>query len=405
MKLGCIDEYMTPITANILPIAYQPGRESYRRPLSCSIIVRNISIFAGVLVALTVGLNSLSLYPDSHNSNIRYLLDHKDDFNVVFFGSSAIHNMINPRIFDEIVESEGYVVNSYNAGNGASWAHETNHSIRSFLNAGPRDIDFIFIDSFPFKHSAGPGPQRSEQWHDLRETRSVLRTVSLSSRLSENQKRDLRKKHLWLMLKKYTPIGISGDLWRFPGILGWRNSQSDRLRPTGATPYSQQINKGYLSFSEIEANYGISVERKRFLKGTSRFTNLKKMRKKQAAQKTPYSLRSYNVKAIRMQVAQILKNGATPIYIVSPALLSNPNLSRALKMNKYTPHTFFFDDQEDFPELFEENNRYDIGHLNDETSAYYTALIAREFVLLLDSNPECSSKVAKSQIEQPDPKS
>jgi hypothetical protein len=71
---------------------------------------------------------------------------HKDDFNLVFVGSSRVFHGLSPRLFDEIASTRGQQWHSFNLGMDRMGMAQSMKIIRELVATGPRNLQYVFFE-------------------------------------------------------------------------------------------------------------------------------------------------------------------------------------------------------------------------------------------------------------------
>lgn len=366
-----------------------PRRPSGSRLLACSFL------FLASASALTVAVNYLvhGVFAEVEGDKLAYLLRHKDDFDVVFAGSSAVENMIDPRVFDGELRARGFEVRSFNLGAGACWPHETNYLLRKVLSRSPSRLKAVLIDVIPFNPDFPElKTTRRQSWHDLRETLSVVLWILASSDAPELKHRSIRE-HVAAAVMRGSTLGKIHFLRRSAAE---RAQARNLIGPDPEAFYSEY--RGYMPFALIGGT--LEKERADFLARPADFAALVEERIRELGEAGRFHVRKYNVEALDAQVLTLRKRGVEPFYIASPALFEafriHPGLSRSLERSGHMPNVLYFDDPLRYPRLFDFSARFDSRHLNDPASAEYTRLLAAEFADRVQRHPDLAAKFRRT---------
>ena len=132
------------------------------------------------------------------DAKIDAFLDNKDDYNILFFGSSTFYRGIIPERFDAELASRGLDSRSLNLSLPGMRTHEMNEFLRRMLETRPEGLEWVVVELSewlqpPWRSRSGAFErprrnlftQREIAWHDFSET------VSRASCSSGVRSRDL----------------------------------------------------------------------------------------------------------------------------------------------------------------------------------------------------------------------
>lgn len=354
----------------------------------------NATLTLGVILLGTLGLNYLVGVRWAPRDNVSYLLEHADEFNVVFAGSSYLENMMDPRTFDAEMEKRGYRTHSFNAGRGGSSPHETNYVIRQLLKRYPSKLAFVIIDFSLFGLSTEfSGTLRYKSWHDVHETLSVLKTTRTFPGIEEEERRAAVRAHRAAILGKYSPIG------KFFDIVAARRAEEFgplAVRAIDRNQYYDQF-RGYAPFSVVNPIGMVPVERRRraFLEGTDGYHATLEKAKRLLDSPPDVGLEGIHLDAWSEQMRSIRAANAEPVYLLAPSLWGDPRLPRRLLREGILDRAIFVDDPFRFPQFFEPDARFDKHHIAEAMVPEYSRIVANCFADMLDANSELAAKLER----------
>src|SRR6266404_2822951 len=113
---------------------------------SRKMLIAGITVLAFVLTC--AGLNAILPLPeiDVLSPNLRFFLQHRDDFDTLFIGSSRIRHQISPAIFDRTMGAAGFPTRTFNFGVNAMVPPEDGYVLERLLGARPRHLKWVFIE-------------------------------------------------------------------------------------------------------------------------------------------------------------------------------------------------------------------------------------------------------------------
>ncbi len=299
---------------------------------------------------------------------------HREDYDVVFFGSSRIYRGIVPAVFDREMARRGHPVRSFNFGVAGMGGHETSALIRRVLRDPPRRLRWVVVELTDWDASLRPENRfkpRMVAWHDLPETVSAVRTVwdgdePAAARLG------LIGSHLLHLAARTTAAG------RGRALLGTlrsgdppRGRRRDDLGEAGFAPFSQAA----------YATPSAHPFRRRFLTMLPEYRTA--VRRLDDANRAPASPDPAAAEALAEQVALIRRAGATPIHLITPTARPTPALYRLAATGR-VPWLLAFNDPQRYPELFTVAHRFDAEHLTTDGARLFSIALAERFAWLLD---------------------
>lgn len=321
---------------------------------------RNTLIMLAVALTVWWSLYRLRGEPDDRNEHLNYLLAHKNDFNILFVGSSITRGNIDSIRFQERLREAGYDARVFSIGMGAADMHQIDWALKAFLRRRPANLRYVFVELRPYELEVTGGYEFTPpkiRWHDPWQTLSALRTVEVSDE-TPYHKEQARRRHITHFVLKYLPVGRllkpreEEDLGGFvPELHGY-------------IPYDEQSERRLSQFRAFLAE-GELYERLVLRKRLHLYE--------------PSPLEHYNLEAFRGQVNAIRKAGAIPVYWTGPSI-HDYDFANALRQAGELPHYFFFDDAEKYPFLFDISMRLDKTHLNNQGTRIFTDIFANLFL-------------------------
>lgn len=124
--------------------------------------------------------------------------EHKDEYDLVFLGSSQLYRHVDPVLFDEILSEAGYSVRSFNFGVPGMGALENRWILRKILAMKPAKLKTIVFDApIPGVLLGGMNhiTPRVKSWHDLSTTRLSVKLI-WETGMSTSWKLDMTWRHL-----------------------------------------------------------------------------------------------------------------------------------------------------------------------------------------------------------------
>jgi len=247
--------------------------------------------------------------------------------------------------------------------------------LRRVLATRPARLRWVVLewrDWDPWIAPANWYKRRPVFWHDAQETRSALSSVWLSD-LDRLAKLRLAGVHALHFLQRTLSIGQGPDALR--ALFGRAEIE--------APPSPAEIERrGFYPFSPEEYTSGVTAEhRRKFLSDTDAFEGT--LRRASRASQSPVDLSKTNQRALVSQIETVRAAGAEPVYLVMPIPQPTPEAD-ALAAEGVIPHLIAFNDADLFPEFYQQDARFDRGHLNAQGAELLSRALARRFAAELD---------------------
>ncbi len=387
-----------------------PGlhRSRLRQEHALPFVYLTLSVVSCLLVAHLI--NSICPYPLARQiggtedpsslivaAQLRYFEDHKDDYDVLFFGSSRTYASLQPRRFDAEMAAMGFPMRSFNFAMLAMFSHETDMTIKRVLETKPARLRWLVIELDNWIGLVDPAPKflflpRMVFWHDLPNTLAALRSTYLYRKPESKERSNLRA-HLIQFGMHVTALGR-----------GPQAASSLLERLGGATPYPSRLMKrldrdqGYrepgwkIPFSK-PCGAAADADQQAFYH--ARIKNVITNNKRSS------DLEGFNITAVKEQASRLRQAGLVPVYYIPPTLRATPELF-ALKRQGIIEHLTAFNDPEAYRELYKEENRVDCDHLASSGAELLTAAFAKEFSYLFlgVDRPEAIESAASQPLEK-----
>ncbi|MGC9384957.1 MAG: hypothetical protein ACP5D6_10190 [Kosmotogaceae bacterium] len=318
------------------------------------------------------------------SAKLKQFSERKDEYQVIFIGSSRIYRHIIPSKFDQFMASQGYPIQSYNFGVSGMTVPETHFVLKKILAMKPQNLEFVFLELDDLNLIIAEKNRRSERviyWHTWEHTLWIYQLLWLNIL---NEKRlifhNLKKIHSHTVPLLYNLINFGqGDHW-IQWILLPTEGVDTTLDPGGDTFYGTPGIDGYLALNDEPAP-NFQRRHQEFLENLD--TYHKKVRSITRTSNQPATPQSDQVKAIEDLIKVVRDSGATPVFIITPVLEKETHLIAA-QTRGYVPLLFAFNDPIEFPILYDANQRFDIDHLNHEGATEFSKLLAEKFSNYLD---------------------
>ncbi len=344
-----------------------------------------VALFVAGFGAVSSAIRRVTPWPSEYGQRAKweYLLDHRDEFDVLFVGSSVTFYGIVPHVFDEVLAARGRPVRSFNMGVGGMTTLESDQFLRRVLELEPARLRFVFVEAenwdariWAKKNTYAP---RMVHWHTLEHTRLALESLSRTPQPPSPEEGAFWRweegwTHVTLCLRKLSGAGQGRRIVR-----SWLDLDRGEVRAD--VPELEEL-RGYVDLDRIQ---GEEWENRRadFLSKQEAYAERVARIDAQNAEEPPLD-RHFNLDGLRSQIAAIRAAGAEPIYYTGPRLLDSP-LEMRLAREGILPVLLAFNQPARYPELYDPANRFDQNHLKRKAAEEFSRQLAASFADHLDS--------------------
>jgi hypothetical protein len=308
------------------------------------------------------------------DEKLRYFTEHKDEFDLLFVGSSATFRNYVPRVVDAELAAEGLEITSFNFGVVGFRSFETDFMVKWILAQHPARLRWMVIEPptfdppFEYESIQAEKTELAVHSHTPEETFLILRSVWLSKaplglRVSETIR------HLKL-------LGLNlGNIGRAPAaVLQRLNYDPDWVPPAWlAEAHGFQSTEDRPGFTEPDPKDDPLRDHEAYSR---------KLLAVDRANRSPVSLETYNLTALRRQVEVLRAAGVEPIYGVSPIVFVAPEVL-ALDQLGELPHLLPFHLPKSYPRLFAVEKRVDASHLRGAGAVEFSQVLAPRLAEIL----------------------
>jgi hypothetical protein len=322
-------------------------------------------------VAAAVALSLCAPWPEEYGyaAKLAYFERHKDEFDVVYFGSSRVFRAIDPRVVDAELASAGIPCRSFNLAVGGMGAFETDFLLQRIAEMKPARLRWVIFEGLAFDptfiRTENTHAARTVFWHSPAETKYALQATS---RLDTSwfDKLRLCVTHVQLLLWKYANYG-SGQ--SFVGAV-----TGESRDPFGRAMTEEQLadGRGYQALENLSdkddaaLRANLLANRKAIEEQIAHMT---------AARSERPDLADYDLDALREQYRAVQSMNARLVYLLFPAVHA-PQDVLALHERGDIPLLFDFYQPERYPKLFDLELYFDAGHLNREGAVEFSRVLA-----------------------------
>lgn len=309
------------------------------------------------------------------DAKIDTFLENKDDYTVLFFGSSTFYRGIIPERFDAELSKRGFDSNSLNLGLPAMRAHETNEFLRRMLENRPQRLRWVVVELNEWlQPRRNFFAQREIAWHDFPETLSVIRTHWMTRGPLSARLRQARQDAM-MFGARTTALGVGAERVK--------KTFNNATQPRPAeNPYDLAVARwrGFSPYSDELIPDRNDSGRRRFLRNLARYErDVAALPQRNARQ---VRIGRYNRAALQRQIDFVEESGYEIVHVISPIATARPILHRIVDAGT-VPHPLAFDSPVEYPELYEMESRFNGGHLSSSGAELFTSSLAERFAELL----------------------
>jgi hypothetical protein len=347
------------------------------RPASARGGLLGVLVFLVVLPLVSTGYralhDALPEYRDEQDivqrTKRKYLMDHLEDYDLLFLGDSQVYRHVIPATFDRRVARGGLELTSYNLGLPGSRFFETLHRVEWLLAREPQRLQYLVIavsdPDPPFKWE-NLFAKREIDWHTPRLTVLALRTVLASDRPALQKARELGG-HLVQFGCAFTGAGTAVPA---ASVVLW-----GQVVPEDPTA------RGFLSL-EVDPNPDNVARRREFLEALTLDRDLLQRRADAVrAQRDSVEPTQVLVDALTELVASLRAAGVEPVFVLYPPAPNKRPEIRGAHEAGAIPNLISFADPDAYPALYNSlKQRFDENHLNKAGASRLSVLLGEEFL-------------------------
>lgn len=290
----------------------------------------------------------------------------KDDFSLVFLGSSRTVRGFAPQRFDSELAQRGVSVRSFNFGVAGARLPEMLYVLERIAELRPRALKYVLIDpeDFELVHDTRNAlAQAGILWHDRETTWLVTRALLSSER---DDKPSVLLDHGEAFALNALNVGRTA---RWVNTVLGRRADAQLVAET----LGEHADGHTALYDDQET---LRNRRRRFERSRDEY---ERMVANYRAQPRPgRDAQPQFVELLQRFERRVRELGATPIFVIQPALTRQWDLVQAAESGAIG-ELLRYDEPERHPELFAHENRFDSLHLNDAGAEHFTRALAQDF--------------------------
>ncbi len=347
-----------------------------------------LAFLAAFLVVNRMVVAKVPMPPESGlRTKTEFLLDHLEDYDAIWIGSSATLYGLRPKVFNaELAKLGRPGFRIYNLGVGGMGSFETVAVLRRILAAKPKRLAWVFYEEPAFDALLWYPDivnQRYIHWHDMRTTMDAIDALQFSEKpppYKQEQytspwwaggdgewRRGASREHLELGLRREFGVGQG------PRIFERYFGGPDTAWPT---PEEIAAADGWMDIA-LDPAPGAKKAHDLYVANPKKWDKMVAHMIK-LEPKRPDPGKGYDLDSLRQLIAEIRAAGAEPImYTPQRGLPSTMMMS--LSDRGELPALFPFHLSTEYPELIPREVHYDEGHLNSEGATLWSERFAQRF--------------------------
>lgn len=319
------------------------------------------------------------------DSKLDYFEADKDEYEVLFLGSSRMYRHLIPTTFDQEMADQGYELDSFNFGVYSMKFAESYFVLNKILALKPKNLQYIFMD-YAWHFKVGSDNWRTDRgahYHTFSHSLWIFQSILKSQEDSVINKAILLFDNTVPLLYNYSNTSKLKELVQSWKLFGSKVSATESNSEQG---YQEPNQDGYFS---IERENDPSFEQRR-LKLLQELDEYKQSKRKLGKIKTQTKrgLSKYELAEIEKLTNKLEQEGIKIIWVNSP-VVRGTTLKRQLRLdNSYQKgsirNLISLNDPAQYPSLFQSSHRFDWQHLNEKGSEEFTKILTGDFAQKLE---------------------
>ncbi|MBD2446907.1 hypothetical protein H6G76_06965 [Nostoc sp. FACHB-152] len=320
---------------------------------------------------------------DDISTKFEYFAKYKDDYDVIFLGSSTTYQGVVPKVFDETMAANGRRIKSFNFGIMGANIAEMDFYLEKILALKPANLKWIFLDCLVngFMENA-PTAAKNVYWHTPLKTIENFQLIAESNYDFKEKIRGFYANSI-SFIYRWLGIGYFSSFWqqspdKLPATGLQKVTSSDKLLQE-AGYYAMDWMKDSEEWNKTFQSKYLESYQQRLEKAKSGVFEQNKS--------STYPKNSSGIKIINKVIHKIDKsesssnNKIVPVFLIPPVLDSDadPNSIMTAYDLGYISTLFAFNNPNTFATLYELDRRADGRHLNHQGAEEFTRILATEF--------------------------
>lgn len=311
------------------------------------------------------------------SDKIHYFQEHKNEFDVIFIGSSHVYRNINPIVFDTELSKHNFNYKSFNFGVSSMNLIEQRFLLQTIINEKPKNLKYIFVEpllelNLALKNLETTRVSYFSNWQNTSFAITYIFNLQKSLFYKINQARAFT-------------LAFMRHLFNV-GTLSSKIFDSTSINDTGELKLANFSQQGFFALDD-ERDESLEQNRQNFLKTVDKYQHL--LTQNYSISKSRKHLLSHmqlNVlKEMQENVSQI---NAQIVFMITPGFTNINHASQVAdtlkaKTVNYSLFNYYQGQGNDFKEIYQQQYWFDEFHLNKAGAKVFSARVAKDFVNLV----------------------
>lgn len=338
--------------------------------------VIHCAVGVAAFFATSLALHCIAPWPRMNelSEKLAYFSRHKDEFDVLFIGSSRVFRGVVPQVFDATLNSRGIVSTSLNLGIDGMNVPESSCFLEKILEQKPARLKWVFVELTPFRLEMDDNRRataRNVYWHDWTRTKWIVGELWNNARSSGRDYRwapkplraglndlDVAAMHASLFLRNVCNVGRGLD---FVGTV----CASTEADVANVETFCGPPHFGFLGTDRTEPMTGDELKRYQ--------RKLAELR----ARKPDAGDNGWGLRVVAEHASRLIRAaGAEPVFVMTSAV--SGSRGEWPGQPKDAP-VFAYHDPDRDEKLYRVDRRANSGHLNTTGAIEFSELLASDF--------------------------
>jgi hypothetical protein len=347
----------------------KPKKVTQRIPVLVLLGFLSFALSCAAVRWLADSIEARSPRVDVMTDKLQWYREHKEDFDVIFIGTSRVLYNVLPKEFDRRLKQGGAPLRSFNFGIYQAGIIEEQQLVDAILAAGSKRLKYVIIE-----------PQNKlEYWKDASARivqASTFRVISgilgaaWASEFTPLEKLKISSDYIRLGLSRAVNLTLLSDIFNRT-ILETGDPKGFYLGPES---------DGYVPIDAGKANASLREVHDEFLRHTRDYLDLVKESAEPRCGNKQGTFEFYYTTRLAKQLKE---NGLKVVYLLPPVPFYGLRALFSCLPGLSTDPVIALDDPGKFPSLYSPDHRYDFNHMTPEESVEGSTILADQFLRLL----------------------
>ncbi len=308
------------------------------------------------------------------SDKMHYFQEHKNEFDVIFIGSSHIYRDINPIIFDTELSKYNFKYKSFNFGVSSMNLIEQRFLLKNILNEKPKNLKYVFVEPLLNLNlsSKNLGTTRVTYFSNWENTLFAIK-YTLKSQIRLDSKINQISTFILAFMRHFFNVGSLST-----SIFDATNS----LKETGELKLSYFNQQGFFALDD-EKDESLEQNRQNFLNTFDTYKYL--LTQNYSVKKSRKRLLPLIQSNVLKEIQEDIKNtNAQVVFTITPGFTNINQASQTAdtfhtKLGSFTLFNYYQSQGNDFKEIYQQQYWFDTFHLNRAGAKMFSARIAKDF--------------------------